>query len=278
MVATGRPAQRQHTAAERHQQQARRGGPAADPVAGMIESLATSSSAQVASVTRGTIGSQLDATVGDFCRKAIAGRYPFNRGSPKDVHPDDFGRMFAAGGLMDDFFQKNLASLVDISTRPWSFKKGSDGTAVGTSAALVAFERAAVIRDALFRAGGARSCRSDRRWKWTRRSPRWRSTSTARCPLHPRAAGVDDVVWPGPRGNNLVSLQLTRSSRAVRTVRGALGAAPLLRPHADDTERGTGTFNAEINVDGRRVTLEINASSVLQSVAANSSPQLSARL
>ena len=238
------------------------------PLRGMIESLATSSSAQVASVTRGTIGSQLDATVGDFCRKAIAGRYPFNRGSPKDVHPDDFGRMFAAGGLMDDFFQKNLASLVDISTRPWSFKKGSDGTPVGTSASLVAFERAAVIRDALFRAGG-RTPQLRIEIKPLEMDPSITQMTldvdgqVVRYTHGPQASTT--VVWPGPRGNNLVSLQLTPQQAGGS---GTKFEGPWALHRFFDSTRMTASsvperFNAEINVDGRRVTLEINAGSVL---------------
>jgi type VI secretion system protein ImpL len=42
--------------------------------------------------------------------------------SKRDVLPEDFGQMFGAGGLMDDFFQKRLAALVDTSTRPWRYK------------------------------------------------------------------------------------------------------------------------------------------------------------
>jgi type VI secretion system protein ImpL len=238
------------------------------PLRGMLEGLATTSSAQVAGVTRSNIGAQLNADLGDFCRKAIAGRYPFNRNATQDVNPDDFARLFAPGGQMDDFFQKNLASLVDVSTKPWSFKKGIDGTPVGSSASLVSFERAAVIRDAFFRAGG--------------RTPQFRIEMK---PLEMDASitqltlDVDGqivryaygpqvpttVTWPGPRLTNQVRLQLLpQLAGSSGTLFEGPWALHRLFDHAQirpgsSPER----FIAELNVDGRRATFEINAGSVL---------------
>lgn len=107
---------------------------------------------QVAEVKekRKVIDADLRAQVADFCVKAINDRYPFVRSSSTDVTTEDFGRLFAPGGLIDSFFQKSLAADVDTSQKPWRFK---DPT-MGKSAALVEFQRAQVIRDVFFRGGG----------------------------------------------------------------------------------------------------------------------------
>jgi type VI secretion system protein ImpL len=90
----------------------------------------------------------------DFCNRAVANRYPFASGSRADVLPDDFGQLFGVGGMLDDFYQRRLAAMVDTGTNPWSYKPLPDGTATPGTAALADFQRAALIREAFFRAGG----------------------------------------------------------------------------------------------------------------------------
>jgi type VI secretion system protein ImpL len=88
-----------------------------------------------------------------FCNKAIGGRYPFVRNASSEVTLDDFSRVFAPGGDLDDFFQKNLAGLVDTSGPVWRSRSGG----AGPSANIIAqFQSAAAIRDAFFR-GGAKA-------------------------------------------------------------------------------------------------------------------------
>ena len=59
--------------------------------------------------------------VSEPCRRGIAGRYPF-ADSMQDASIDDFNSIFSAGSPADEFFKKNLASLVDTSVRPWRYK------------------------------------------------------------------------------------------------------------------------------------------------------------
>jgi type VI secretion system protein ImpL len=99
---------------------------------------------------RERIDAELRAQVTEFCQKATAGRYPFVRTSNQDVTPDDFAKLFAQGGVLDSFFQKYLAPVVDTGSKPWRFKD----PAMGQSSALAEFQRAQVIRDVLFRGAG----------------------------------------------------------------------------------------------------------------------------
>ena len=67
------------------------------------------------------INSMLAHQVSDICKRSIEGRYPFTA-STQDVTIDDFTYVFSAGGAADEFFQKQLAPFVDMSTRPWKYK------------------------------------------------------------------------------------------------------------------------------------------------------------
>ena len=99
---------------------------------------------------REKIDAELRAQVAEFCTRAIDGRYPFVRSSPRDVTPEDFARLFAPGGLLDGIFQKQMAAYVDTTRQPWRFKDPR----MGQSSALAEFQRAQVIRDVFFRGGG----------------------------------------------------------------------------------------------------------------------------
>ena len=54
-----------------------------------------------------------------LCSKAVTGRYPFTAGSTNDIPLDDFAKLFAAGGLLDKFFNDNLQTFVDTSGAAW---------------------------------------------------------------------------------------------------------------------------------------------------------------
>ena len=89
-----------------------------------------------------------------LCQAALAGRYPFARGSKQDVKLDDFGRLFSPGGLIDGFFTKNLAQYVDTSRNPWRWTKLNNVDLGISDSTLAQFEKAARIRDAFFPQGG----------------------------------------------------------------------------------------------------------------------------
>jgi len=106
--------------------------------------------AREARVARST---QMVGTVTRACRETIAGRYPFSAEATREVASEDFARMFAPGGAIDSYFQRELAAVVDTSTSPWRLIPGARGD-LGRAEALQQFERAAVIKDVFFRSGG----------------------------------------------------------------------------------------------------------------------------
>jgi len=61
----------------------------------------------------------------EVCSNIIRGKYPFVRGSATDLALEDFGRLFGAGGILDQFFNEQLEPLVDKSGAEWAWKPGT---------------------------------------------------------------------------------------------------------------------------------------------------------
>jgi type VI secretion system protein ImpL len=124
------------------------------PLPALLKNIDSSAAGLTQGSERGRIDSLWTAMTGPFCSRAIAGRYPLVRGAAQEVTPDDFGRFFGPGGLMDDFFQKNLQAYVDTGGAHWRWRV-VNGVSLGLGQdVLDGFQRAAVIRDRFFAAGG----------------------------------------------------------------------------------------------------------------------------
>lgn len=123
------------------------------PVAASLNALTSSGSQQIKSDAKGQLGNMLKTSVELPCKSALGNRYPFSRNSPQDVLMADFGKVFAANGILDQFFNTNLKTFVDTSTVQWA--EFSSDKALGISPATIRqFQMASKIRDAFFPAGG----------------------------------------------------------------------------------------------------------------------------
>ena len=91
---------------------------------------------------------------GALCRSVVDRHFPFDPHASEDAPLDDFARLFAPGGVMDRFFQSQLAPFVDTSGKIWRQREVGGVAAPATSASIVQFQRADAIRDAFFPAGG----------------------------------------------------------------------------------------------------------------------------
>ena len=213
---------------------------------------------------RERIDADLRSQIVPFCLKATSDRYPFVRTSVHDVPPEDFTRLFAPNGMFDAFFQKNLAPLVDTSERTWRFKD----PALGTSAALIQFQRAQVLRDVFFPTGA--------------------STPTFRLEFKPvemdtaikqfiididgkpvtYAHGPQVVVpvqFPGPRGRRQIRASISPmppSGANSITFDGAWAPFRMFDSVKIKQTPQAERFEASIVVEGRRAVFEILATSV----------------
>lgn len=235
------------------------------PIGQMLTGIAATGTNQANEEGRRLTIANLNATVGEFCRKAVAGRYPLNRAAHDDVTPPDFARLFGNGGLMDDFFNKNYAPIVDTTT--WTFKKNADGSSTGGGGSLASFQKANVIKNVFFSAGDS--------------SPKLRiemKVIDMDPSISSMALDVDGTViryahgpqmsqtvnWPGPRGRQQVSLQLSdrTGGQSAMTTDGAWA----LHRFFDKLTIAAGSkpelFTATALVNDKKVVFEVTTGSV----------------
>lgn len=230
------------------------------PVREILEALSGSASQQAATVLRTNAAANVKGGVGQLCTTATSGRYPFARGAQQEVLPNDFAQLFGPGGVIDDFFQKNLAQFVDTSKNPWAPRAGSDGAAAGSGADLAQFQRARDIRDAFFGSGS--------------RVPGFEVEARI-SPSGPDKIELDvdgqvvsstesgkRVSWPGPKKSNQVKLTIGTGRPPAITTEGNWALHRLI--DRGNVQPGTAPERVvvSLNADGREVTLEFRALSV----------------
>ncbi len=240
-----------------------------EPVRSLMATVAVAGGSTVLRATRASIGSSVNSGIGEFCRQAVAGRYPFTRGSKSDVTQDDFARLFSPGGLFDEFFQKSLVNFVDTSARPWTFRTTGEGKMGTDSGTLGQFQRAAAIRDTFFRSGGKspglrldfKPVEMDASISQFTLDVDGQLVKYSHGPQIPTA-----VQWPGPRGSTQVRVQLQPALAGASSGLVTEGPWALFRLFdrlnmvpAGAPER----FRVVFDVDGRKATFEVTASSVV---------------
>jgi type VI secretion system protein ImpL len=243
------------------------GARAPEPVRSMVTTLSVVGSTLVYGVTRSNLSQAINSQIGEFCRQATSGRYPFVRNSDRDVTQEDFARLFSPNGLFDDFFQKNLQTFVDTSRRPWSFRPQA-GASMGNPGALLTFQRAAMIRETFFRGGGAvPGLRLDV-------MPVEMDTGITQFVLDVDGQVVKyahgpqipvSIQWPGPRGSAQVRVELSPPSASGSSGMVTSGPWALFRMiDRLQVEPGAAPerFRATFNVNGRKASFDITTSSV----------------
>jgi type VI secretion system protein ImpL len=240
----------------------------AEPVRSILKSLADATASTTTGAICRNLSEEMTATISEFCRKAVPGRYPFDRGSGTDVRPEDFARLFAAGGLFDAFFRDKLNPYVDVSTKPWSFRRSGGVQMTCNAAPLVQFQRAAAIRDVFFRGGGQsasirlefKPIEMDASITQLNLDVDGQLVRYAHGPQVPAS-----VQWPGPRGSTQVRLQVSPPTPGGTSGMVFDGPWALFRMLDKASVEPGGTperFRVAFNIDGRKASFEVVASSV----------------
>ena len=90
------------------------------------------------------------------CQDVVRGRYPFDADSDRAAPLDDFARLFGRDGLLESFFDEQMAEMVDTSSARWRWRSGRP-TQLGLPRTMPEqFRRAQAIQKAFFGAGGDR--------------------------------------------------------------------------------------------------------------------------
>ncbi|WP_241492045.1 type VI secretion system membrane subunit TssM [Pseudomonas sp. TTU2014-080ASC] len=122
-----------------------------EPVRSVMTDLLQVGDTQTVRQSQQNLSKGASSLASGLCNSSISGRYPFVRNARAEVGIDDFSRMFGRGGAMQQFFDDNLASYVDVNAQRWSAKPGAEGLV--TKSTLSAFENAALIRNTFFTSG-----------------------------------------------------------------------------------------------------------------------------
>src|SRR5262249_17924351 len=121
------------------------------PIKAWFEVASAASRGAAITQTRDELSGRMAMQLGTECTDAVTGRYPFTPASTSDVPAADFGRIFGFGGVLDSFFEQNLAALVEVRGGTWRWR---DQTNVGMPESLLAsFQQAARVREAFFAPG-----------------------------------------------------------------------------------------------------------------------------
>ncbi|HEV7801521.1 MAG TPA: type VI secretion system membrane subunit TssM [Burkholderiales bacterium] len=236
------------------------------PLAAVADGISADASALMVGGERARLNALWQANVSRLCRQALDGRYPLVHSSTRDAAPDDFGRILGPGGLIDDFFQKNLVTYVDMSGPAWRWRAGVAPLGIPDDV-LAQFQRAAQVRDAFFRAGG-----HDVSVRFSVR-PITIDPAITQFTLDvdgqqlvatPGAPRSTEFLWPSGKGTAQAHVEFTPSGTGAPTPR-ADGPWALLRLMDNAQLQPTAQpdrFRITFDSDGRQVVLELSASSV----------------
>ncbi|WP_444634937.1 type VI secretion system membrane subunit TssM [Cupriavidus oxalaticus] len=212
---------------------------------------------------------QMDAVIGEGCRSGIEGKYPFAPASAQDVDPEDFARIFAAGGVLDDFFQKVLAPHVDTTISPWRYKLTAPDVPPVAGPSLVPFQRARDIREVFFRDPGAKTMAWKVDLKVVGLDPEIVELNLdfdgqGQRYMHGPVVPLK-ITWPGPRGGQGAQISASPRIRPETSTLAASGPWALMRVVARGKLAGSASashFVAEYDFDGRKARLDINTGSL----------------
>ena len=236
------------------------------PFRAVLLQLAASGSREVNQGIGQLLSRQMQALVGDTCRLAIEGNYPFSPNSKRDVSIGDFTRVFAQGGVIDDFFVKTLAPFVDTSTKPWRYRTLPGATEPVQGPDLEPFEHAKAIRDTFFNDPG----RKQLTWKADIRIPELDPTITSlsldidgQTTLYRHGPVAPFTVsWPGPRGG--VHTEITVSPRihpdtSTIAADGPWALMRLLQKGRVAEAATAGRTRIALDFDGRKAVLDVTS-------------------
>jgi type VI secretion system protein ImpL len=206
-----------------------------------------------------------------LCSKAVTGRYPFVPSATTEIPLDDFGKLFAAGGLLDKFFNDHLQTFVDTSGAIWKGQPVAGVSPPVTPADLAQFQRASQIRDLFFGGGGAQPtvrfdiAPVDTDAKEVTLDLDGQIISYAHGPIR-----ATSVTWPGPNRMNSARLVFDPAPSSGPSVLQATGPWALFRLFGQGTLQQSGVadrYTLNFTLGDRHASFELRAGSVLNPFA-----------
>ncbi len=234
------------------------------PFRQVLLDLATQGSREVNQGIGQLLSRQMEATIGDTCRLTVEGNYPFVAEARQDVSIRDFTRVFAQGGVLDDFFTKTLAPFVDTSAQPWRYKTLPGATEAVQGPDLKPFEQAKAIREMFFSDPGQKTLSWHAAISIPELDPNitglaldidGQSTLYQHGPVTPFL-----VTWPGPRAGayaEITAKPRIRPDTSTLSADGPWALMHLLQRGRLIETATPGRTRAVFDFDGRQAVLDI---------------------
>ena len=206
--------------------------------------------------------------VAPFCRQALNGRYPFSNTAEREVQLRDFTVFFSPGGMLDKFYDKYLADIVDTNSSTWKLKSSIKGNIGISSSSLKQIQSAKKIQSAFFASGGSspsisfnlRPVGMDPVTTSFMLNINGQITNYSHGPIF-----NDSFVWPGEGNLNQVQLQFNpqpASGRSGKTLVGPWSFFRLLDSAGMSPSTTPEEFQIRLELDDRWVEYELSANSV----------------
>ncbi len=235
----------------------------------MILQAAQEFEGDAANTTLNQLNDRLNTEVTRVCEQIINNGYPFSANASRDVPIAEFARLFAAGGVMESFFEQHLAAHADVTTDPWSWRTESPLGDRLSLATLRQFQHADNIRTAFF-PGDSSMPHFDITVSQTAMHADVQAAMleiNGQVITTRQAGNVPQTVgWPGAGGGGSASIQLSPEVRDGPSSISARVPGPwaLMRLINEGRPRPSGTtVSVRYNIGGRYIAYDIRSQSTL---------------
>jgi len=204
---------------------------------------------------------QITSRVGPLCNQSVPGRYPFDRGTAREISLGDFAHLFAPSGTFNQAFGQLLAHGVDTSSEPWVMRDRGAGLA---ATELERFRSAARIRDVFFARGGAQPALrlTFRPLDMDETIDRFQLEIDGQTVRYAHGPAVATVVnWPGPQSGARIEVAPAAEGTAALAYSGPWAVFRLFDRVAIQATASAARFHAVFNVGGRRASFEVESDS-----------------
>jgi type VI secretion system protein ImpL len=218
-----------------------------------------------ASTTIAQINAELTSQVTGVCEGIVDGRYPFSKSPSRQVPLSEFAQLFAPDGVLDRFFNANLAVHANMGAGDWTWRADSPLAAKLSLQTLRQFQRAAAIRDAFF-PGRSPMVKLDVTVNQVTAHDRIKQSILVidDQPIQMRKAGNTPVTvtWPGGAGNTSVQLLPEMNNRESQIL--YQGPWAFLQFIRDGNPRQIGdVMQVDYVIGGRNITYEIRVNALV---------------
>ncbi len=218
-----------------------------------------------ASSTIAQINADLTSQVVSSCENIVSNRYPFANSPTRQVPLSEFAQLFAPDGILDRFFNANLAVHANMGAGDWTWREDSPLAGKMSLQTLRQFQRAARIRDAFF-PGRSPTVALEVTVNQTAAHDRIKQSVLVvdDQPIQMRQAGNSPVTitWPGAGSNTSLQLLPEMNNRESQKVyQGPWAFMQFLR---DGNPRQVGdVMQVSYVLGGRNITYEIRVNSLV---------------